>query len=241
LLIIRQTTTFSKVYGITSSSNYTVTLQFDPRWKTNTVTIDGNTYSLPASSSFLSIPRVSLAAANNNTLSINSPIPPTSLTITPPPPTFYSSTSFTPTGNATRVTCYTGLCTPVGSKISNLSPTGSASLSLTPPSSSSLGPKFIEVLFCNNDIALSTSWGYGTNTRNMTISVNDVVTRIEVPLSGRSSELFSPADGWEDTGTFGVLVGGWVEGVNEVRVGNVYGDEGLVAAGADFVGLSVLW
>jgi hypothetical protein len=26
-----------------------------------------------------------------------------------------------------------------------------------------------------------------------------------------------------------------------VRVGNVYGDEGLVAAGADFVGLSVLW
>jgi alpha-galactosidase len=74
----------------------------------------------------------------------------------------------------------------------------------------------------------------------MTISVNNVVTRIEVPLSGRSSERFSPAKGWEDTGTFGVLLDGWKEsGTNEVVVGDVGGDEGLVRDGADFVGLSV--
>lgn len=95
--------------------------------------------------------------------------------------------------------------------------------------------------FCNNDIAFAAAFTTGTNTRNMTISVNGEVTRIEVPLSGRSSELFSPGLGWQDTGTFGVLASGWVEGINEVVVGNEYGDEGLVSYGADFVGLGVYW
>jgi alpha-galactosidase len=75
----------------------------------------------------------------------------------------------------------------------------------------------------------------------MTISVNGEVTRIEVPLSGRSTELFSPDLGWEDTGIFGVVTTGWVQGVNEVVVGNEYGAEGLVNYGADFVGLGVSW
>ena len=75
----------------------------------------------------------------------------------------------------------------------------------------------------------------------MTISINGEVTRIEVPLSGRSSELFSPGLGWEDTGTFGVVTAGWVQGVNEVVVGNEYGAQGLVNYGADFVGLGVSW
>ena len=75
----------------------------------------------------------------------------------------------------------------------------------------------------------------------MTISVNGEVTRIEVPLSGRSSELFSPGLGWQDTGTFGVVVPGWVQGVNDVIIGNEYGASGLVNYGADFVGLGVVW
>jgi hypothetical protein len=151
-------------------------------------------------------------------------------------PTFYPSTSFTTIGDAVLTTCYTGLCTPVGSKIGNISPSGSASLNITSPSPSS---KFIDVYFCNNDIALATSWGYGTNTRNMTIAINDVVTRIEVPLSGKSSELFSPGKGWEDTGVFGVLVDGWVEGENAVVVGNQGGADGYQSFGADFVGLGI--
>lgn len=68
-----------------------------------------------------------------------------------------------------------------------------------------------------------------------------MVERIEVPLSGNTSELFSVGDGWFDTGVFSVLVSGWKEGVNEVVVGNVYGDEGIVSYGADFVGLGVSW
>lgn len=60
-------------------------------------------------------------------------------------------------------------------------------------------------------------------------------------MSGTSSELFNPGLGWQDTGTFGVLTEGWVEGVNVVVVGNQYGDEGLVSYGADFVGMDVYW
>ncbi|TVY44653.1 putative alpha-galactosidase D [Lachnellula subtilissima] len=151
-------------------------------------------------------------------------------------PTFYSSASFTPAGDAVRTTCSTGLCTPVGSKISYLSPTGTASLSIT---AASAGSKLVDVYFCNNDIALSTSWLYGTNTRNMTIAVNNVVTRIEVPLSGKSSELFSPGLGWQDTGIFKVLIGGWQEGANTVVVGNQGGAAGYQSYGADFVGLGI--
>jgi alpha-galactosidase len=73
----------------------------------------------------------------------------------------------------------------------------------------------------------------------MTISVNGVVTRIEVPLSGKSSELFSAGLGWQDTGLFGVLLPGWTTGSNAVVVTNTAG--GLVDYAADFVGLSVVW
>lgn len=101
--------------------------------------------------------------------------------------------------------------------------------------------KYVDIYFCNNDIAFATSWDYGTNTRNMTITVNSVTTRVELPLSGRSSELFSPGLGWEDTGLFRVLLDGWTDGNNEVVVGNVYGNEGLVNYAADFVGLGIYW
>lgn len=75
----------------------------------------------------------------------------------------------------------------------------------------------------------------------MTISVNDVVTRVELPLSGRSSELYSSALGWEDSGTYGVLVDGWKTGGNTVVVGNQGGENGIVAFAADFVGMGVQW
>lgn len=207
---------------------------------TSTIHINNTPYTLPAGSSTLTAP-LSLSAANNNTISITSPTAPLSLTIAEPPSTLYPSTSFTALGSSSHTTCSSGLCTPVGSKIGYLSPSGTASLNLTSPSTSLSGPKFLNVYFCNNDIALSTSWTTGTNTRNLTVSVNGVIERVEVPLSGRSSELFSPGGGWQDTGIFGVLVSGWKQGVNEVVVGNVYGNEGLVSYGADFVGLEVFW
>lgn len=66
-----------------------------------------------------------------------------------------------------------------------------------------------------------------------------MLQRIEVPLSGRSSELYSVDHGWQDTGVFGVLVEGWAVGGNEVVVGNVDGDEGVQSYGADLVDIGV--
>lgn len=152
-------------------------------------------------------------------------------------PTFFPSTNFTITGSANRQTCHANLCAPVGFKIGNLSPTGSASMIITSPSTSA--KNLIDVYFCNNEIAFQSAWEFGTNTRNLTISVNNVTTRIEVPLSGKSSELFSIGKGWEDTGNFKVEVDGWKEGSNEVVIGNRGGEAGLQRAGADFVGMDV--
>lgn len=71
--------------------------------------------------------------------------------------------------------------------------------------------------------------------------MNGEVTRVEVPLSGRRSEIFGVGGGWFDSGVFGVVLPGWKNGTNVVEVGNVGGDGGVVSYGADFVGLEVLW
>ena len=238
---LRNTASFSKVYGATTSSNFTLLATFAQATSLAITIMINDTPHTIAAGALSFTASLSLLATNDNALTITSHPLPTSITITNPPAAFYPSTSFTLSGSSTRTTCSSGLCTPVGSKIGYLSPSGSASLSLTSPASSLPGSKLLEVYFCNNDIAFSTSWTTGTNTRNMTISVNGEVTRIEVPLSGRSSELFSPGLGWEDTGKFVVLAEGWVNGVNEVVVGNEDGAAGLVSDGADFVGLAVYW
>ncbi|TVY80956.1 putative alpha-galactosidase D [Lachnellula suecica] len=226
---------FTQIYGLTSSLNYTAKIALPTTSDPFSLSVGTSTYTVSAGITALDIP-ISLNATQNNTLTVVSPVSPTSLWVSAPPVTFYPSTAFTAIGDAIHITCHTNLCIPVGSKIGDLSPTGSASLSIT---STSSGAKFVDVYFANNDIALATSWEYGTNTRNLTIAVNDVVTRIEVPLSGKSSELFSPGKGWEDTGIFGVLVDGWKAGSNAVVVGNHGGAGGYQTYAADFVGMGV--
>jgi alpha-galactosidase len=200
-------------------------------------------YTLPANEKQLVVP-LSLLAANNNTISITSPLTPSALNITVPPSTFYHSTDFALFGDSSLTTCFAGLCAPVGSKITNLSPIGSAKISISSTSSTSSSPsaltlssKFVNIYFCNNDITFDN----GTNTRNLTLQLNyQEPVRVELPLSGRSSELFSPY-GWEDTGVFGVLLEGWLDGANDLVVGNAYGSEGVQSYGADLVGVEVFW
>lgn len=190
MLCDRNAVIFGDVYGMASSGNYTATLTFSSALDAgNSVLVNGEKHTISATSTTLSIP-LALEAKNNNTITITSPFAPLTLLISDPPSTFYPATSFTIQGNALLTTCHTDLCEPVGSKVSNLSPLGSASLTLTNSKNLELGPKYVEVYFCNNDIAFDSSWTTGTNTRNMTIGVNGITTRIEVPLSGRSSELF---------------------------------------------------
>ncbi|KAK6593434.1 Alpha-galactosidase D [Botrytis cinerea] len=235
--------TFSKIYAQTSSSNYTATLHFNTTSTSSTTfTIASKKYTLPAGSTSLAISSLSFTASNTNTLSIasSSTLLPSSLTITSPPATFYSSSSMSISGSATHVTCSTNYCTPSGTKIGYLTPSGSASITVNSPSTSTAtsSTKYLSVYFCNNDIAFSTSWTTGTNTRNMTISVNGVVTRAEFPLSGKSSELFGTL-GWQDTGIFGVLTSGWKAGSNVLTFSNAAG--GLVDYAVDLVGVDVYW
>lgn len=200
-------------------------------------------HTITTASATLSIPALTLTAGNTNTIAVTSSILPISLAITAPAATFYPATSFSLTGEALHTTCPTGFCAPVGAKITDISSTGSASLSITAPTTDTAAEtsKLAQIYFCNNDIAFDTSWTTGTNTRNLSVSVNGVITRVEVPLSGRSSELFTATLGWDDTGVFEVLLPGWKTGNNAVVVGNTFGAGGLVDWGADFVGLGVVW
>ncbi|CAD0081630.1 unnamed protein product [Aureobasidium vineae] len=199
----------------------------------------GSSYQISTGQSSVTLP-VTLIAGNNNTLAISTTSPIESITITPPNGTFYPNTAFTISGpgNASHITCVPGLCAPLGVKIGDLSPNNSASLTI-PASAKAVGSRYVELTYINNDVAISTSWGEGRNARNITISVNNQTTRLEVPLSGRSSELYSAMKGWGDSAVLGVLVDGWKEGDNEVVVGNVGGEKGVQSLGADFVGLKV--
>jgi alpha-galactosidase len=62
-----------------------------------------------------------------------------------------------------------------------------------------------------------------------------------VPLSGNSSELFSPEGGWGDVGIYNVTLDGWEQGSNTLVVGNEGGYSGVQSYGADFVGVEVFW
>lgn len=121
---------------------------------------------------------------------------------------------------------------PVGTKIGYIGPGGTA---VTTISADSAGTKFVEIDYINNEVAFSS----GSNARNITVTVNGgTPTRLEVPLSGRHSELFGPGLGWWDTATLGILTEGWVQGNNHIVIGND-GGAGYSVYAADFVGLRV--
>lgn len=233
------TATFEAIYGLTDSSNYTLSITFastnstgeeivyvvsSPSNQTSAITVPENTAAVSLS--------ISLTASSTNTLAIQHQLPIESISITPPSGTFYPNTNFTTTGYATHTTCGEGFRLPVGSKIGYIGPGGTAVTSIP---STTAGTKYVEVYYINNDIAFTS----GLNTRNITVTVNGgTPTRLDVPLSGRHSELFGPGLGWWDSATLGILTEGWTDGDNEVVVGND-GGAGLSLYGADFVGLTV--
>lgn len=249
----RSSTTFTNIYGISSSSAYTLTLTLNQACQrastisvTSSATNKTTSHTIRRGSSSLSVP-LSLFASNANTLTFTSSDPTvtvTSLHITPPTGIFYPATSFTTNGTAAHIPCNAGLCAPVGAKIGYISPNGSASLHIPSSPSTTSGTKYLELTYINNEVAIGTSWTDGRNARNITVSVNGYpATRLEVPLSGRSSELFSPMLGWGDSATLGVLVDGFGmhDGGDVITVSNVGGELGVDPAGADLVGVKVLW
>lgn len=188
--------------------------------------------------------RVALAAGGNNTVKLTSPVPVESISISRPSATYYPSTSFTLQGNATLTECTTAdLCKPVGWKIGNIYPASGCRYTVPSDGQISIAAgstKYVQVDYINNEVALDTAWDQGSNSRNLTVSVNGgEPARLEVPLSGTHSELFGVAKGWEDSASYGLLVPGWKDGENEIVVGNVDGQLGVQPAGADFVGIRV--
>jgi len=249
----RSSTIFANVYGVTSSSAYTMTLSIGQACKRaftisvkSSATNETTSHTIARGSTSLTVP-LNLLASNSNTVTIvssDSAITVTSVHISAPSGIFYPATSFATNGTAAHITCDTGLCAPVGAKIGYLSPNGSASLHIPSTPSMTPGTKYLELTYINNEVAISTSWTDGRNARNITVSVNGYpATRLEVPLSGRSSELFSPMLGWGDSATLGMLVDGFgmEEGGDVITVSNVGGEDGVDPAGADFVGVRVLW
>lgn len=131
------------------------------------------------------------------------------MTITEPSSNLYRAPSFTINGDAVHTTCTTDYCKPVGAKIHHLSRTGNATINIQSPETAIAGLKYVEVIYCNNEIDFSGV----TNTRMLPITVNRVTTQVEVPLSGRSSELFGVAGGWEDSAVFGIWLRGGKWGI----------------------------
>lgn len=241
---------FDNVYALTDSDGYTltVTLEGDAHGHQITVSTSANSKGHQTTvSGDTATAMIVLNAGNDNTITLATSAKISSIQVSPPQGTFYPSTAFSPSGTAKRVTCTPGLCAPVGSKIQNLTTSGSASISIhsnTTSSDNSGSSRYIELTYINNDVALETSWTNGTNSRNITVAVNDAApVRLEVPLSGKSSELFSPMRGWGDPATLGVLVPGFGQGEggeDRIVVSNVGGDEGVQPQGAHFVGLRVI-
>lgn len=237
-------TTFSDVYAITSSPNFVlnITLTEVAAAATNiTIITDSSrrpiSASIPAGSSSISA-SVSLTAGSNNTITIRNAPPVSTITLSPPEPTYYTGTQdFTLTSLAGAYTCPDTYCLPAGSKIVDLSTESAATAHIN---SSTSGSKYLEIDYINNEVAFGSSWGWGSNSRNLTIRVNDNdPVRLEVPLSGRHSELFGPGLGWWDSGRLGVLTDGWIKGTNELVLGNEGGEGGFTKYAPDVVGIAV--
>ena len=239
--------TFENVYGITDSDAYALTIYLVAGSESQ----HSMTVSTSASSSATNVHmssgtatvKIALRAGNSNTITIKTLAQVSSIELTNPEGTFYPSTAFSVSGTASHYKCTPGLCAPVGSKVTNLTQSGSASISV-PRNQKTIGSsRYIELTYINNDVALATSWTDGTNSRNITVAVNGAApVRLDVPLSGHSSELFSPMKGWGDPAMLGILVDGFSsgEGKDTIVISNANGEAGVQPYGADFVGLRVI-
>lgn len=140
---------------------------------------------------------------------------------------YHAASDASLTGAAGLTTCSDDDCAPVNAKITDLTSDSTATFSsVVSPSS---GTQTLAVDYINYDIALATAFGFGDNTRNMTIAVNGGEgKRWAFPLSGGD---------WFETGRLVIEVDGFKEGNgNEV----ILKGSSTGAPGPDVVGFEVL-
>ncbi|KAH8676173.1 glycoside hydrolase superfamily [Xylariales sp. PMI_506] len=127
---------------------------------------------------------------------------------------YTAATEATLGGAAEVVACSTGECLPAGQKIGNID--GTSSVTFKSVQAATAGTKVLGVDFINYDIALETAWDWGSNTRNMTVSVNGgTAKRWAFPISGGD---------WYDTGRLQIEVDGFVKSSSNQVVFGGFGD-----------------
>jgi alpha-galactosidase len=134
---------------------------------------------------------------------------------TPKSAGYYNATEAKLSGSAAKVTCSSGQCLPAQSKVSNIGQgAAAAAVTFTNVSASTSGKKLLGVDFINYDVALSSAWSGGTNTRNMTVAVNGgKAKRWAFPISGGD---------WYETGRLTVEVDGFKAGSGNQVVFRAY-------------------
>jgi hypothetical protein len=144
--------------------------------------------------------------------------PPTSLT-------YHSAAQALVNGSARVDTCPTGTCLPTGLKVAGIN--AGSSVVFSNVSAQTAGNKILGIDFINYEYAFGTAWGWGDNTRNMTITVNRQAKRWAFPLSGGN---------WHESGRLLIEVDGFVQGA-----GNAVTFAGFANSSApDLVGFEVL-
>ncbi|KAK7432209.1 hypothetical protein QQZ08_001154 [Neonectria magnoliae] len=115
---------------------------------------------------------------------------------------YYSAGDATLTGSAAISKCGDDDCLPTNLKVRNIGP--GAKVTFDSVSASSSGTKLVGVDYINYEYAFHSGWAWGTNTRNMTISVNGgEAKRWAFPVSGGD---------WYETGRLTIEVDGFVDG-----------------------------
>ncbi|KFY16084.1 hypothetical protein V492_01576 [Pseudogymnoascus sp. VKM F-4246] len=137
-------------------------------------------------------------------------------TATPQSKGYYAASSAAISGAAQHIPCSSTQCLPSKAKIGNIGlGSDAAAATFSSVSATTAGKKLLGVDFINYEAALDSAWTDGTNTRNMTISVNGgAAKRWAFPISGGD---------WYDTGRMLIEVDGFQAGGNNQVVFRAFG------------------
>ncbi|OTA89004.1 carbohydrate-binding module family 35 protein [Hypoxylon sp. CO27-5] len=121
---------------------------------------------------------------------------------------YYAASNATFSGGASEISCDEGECAPAGSKAASIVGQG-ASVIFDSVVAGSEGKKLLGVDFINHELALDSAWGWGSNTRNMTVAINgDTPKRWAFPISGGD---------WYESDRMFIEVDGFVTGENRIE------------------------
>lgn len=191
------------VLGITNWKNDSQTVEFDLSVANVSEAHARDAWAAEDISTISGVQKLELAAHEMRLLVLSDIVASTSR---PTSKGYYSVENSTLSGGATKVTCEATECAPAGNKISIAAQGASATFDSVTVGSE--GKKLVGVDFINYELALDSAWDWGSNTRNMTIAVNDgMPKRWAFPISGGD---------WLESDRLLIEVDGFVEGVNQV-------------------------